>query len=507
MSIFEIRLIAKSGVFQMSNKRKTLSYAAAGLLSVATLVGTAGIEKTANKMSWSFSIARPALALAGQRLPGSLSGIISRVSSAVVSIRVTGLLMPAAQKKFSVPESFKRYFPEDFMKHFDPGSGGFEQVPRRAPKAVGVGSGFFIDSDGHVVTNNHVVGDAAKIEVTTKGGSTYEAELVGRDLKTDLALLKVNSAEKFSFVRFADSAQAKVGDWVITLGNPFGLGHTATTGIVSARGRNIGAGPYDDFLQIDAPINRGNSGGPTFNLHGEVVGINTAIISPTGVSAGIGFAVPSNMAKNVIDQLKRKGSVSRGWLGINIQKVTEDIALGLGIAKPEGVLISMLTKNGPAETAGLRVGDVIVDVNGERIAAMHDLPRRVATIKAGRNIPITVFRNGSKVSLNVKIGSMPMTRMVAENAPENRLESTFGMQLAVVDDALRARFGLRVGDRGVVIISVNPEGLAAEKGIRSGDIIHSVSGVNASTPAAVLKVIANAKLKMKTKARTAIYYC
>tara|TARA_Y100001970_G_scaffold294365_1_gene451658 strand:+ start:16498 stop:17649 length:1152 start_codon:yes stop_codon:yes gene_type:complete len=339
-------------------------------------------------------------------LPGSFSVIIDRVGPAVVSIRVTRKVPQTTE----IPEPFKRFFGDNFGFQF--GKPG-QLRPHPLPSVQGIGSGFFIDDDGHIVTNNHVVGDAEKIEVTLKDGKTYQAKLVGRDRKTDLALLKVDARKKFPFVRFGISAKTKVGDWVIALGSPFGLGHTATTGIVSARGRDIGSGPYDDFLQIDAPINRGNSGGPTFNVSGEVIGVNTAIISPTGVSAGIGFAVPSDMAKSVIAQLREKGAVSRGWLGVEIQQVTEDLAAGLRMKKPEGALISNVSKGSPAERAGLNVGDVIVAVNDERIEKMRELPRRIAGLINGRITKFGIFRDGKERIIKVIIGRMPTTKKIA----------------------------------------------------------------------------------------------
>ena len=367
-----------------------------------------------------------------------------------------------------------------------------------------MGSGFFIDAAGHIVTNNHVVGNADKIEVVLKDGDVFEAELVGSDPKTDLALLKVKSAEKFPYVRFGSSAEAKVGDWVIALGSPFGLGQTATTGIVSARGRDIGAGPYDDFLQIDAPINRGNSGGPTFNVRGEVIGVNTAIISPTGVSAGIGFAVPSDMAKNVIAQLMKSGSVSRGWLGVNIQNVTKDLAAGLGMSKAEGALVSSVNDGSPAAKGGLQPGDVIVAVDGERIEKMRELPRRIARIAAGDDTQMTVIRGGKERTLNVTIGAMPKADKVASVSPDKVEKPRFGMVLSALNDKTRTRLGLEKDDTGVLVTNVDPNGIAAAKGVRPGDVIRRVSGQQVSTPEDVIRMVDKALENAKTDERKAL---
>jgi serine protease Do len=403
-----------------------------------------------------------------------------------------------------IPEPFKRFFNEEDGKRFRAPDGAPNAQQRRAPKVRGMGSGFFIDADGHIVTNNHVVANAYKIEVMLKDGETFEAELVGRDPKTDLALLKVKSGEKFPYVRFGSSAAAKVGDWVIALGSPFGLGQTATKGIVSARGRDIGAGPYDDFLQIDAPINRGNSGGPTFNLGGEVIGVNTAIISPTGVSAGIGFAVPSDMAKNVIAQLMKDGSVSRGWLGVNIQNVTKDLAAGLGMSKAEGALIAGVNAGSPAAKGGLKPGDVIVAVNGERIEKMRELPRRIARISAGSDTQMTVIRGGKERSLTITIGAMPKADKVTAVAPEKVEKPRFGMVLSALTDKTRAQFGLEKGEAGVVVSGVDPNGIAAKKGVRPGDVIRRISGQEVATPADVIRIVDKALEDAKSDKRKAL---
>ena len=436
-----------------------------------------------------------------QQLPFSFATIITRVSPAVVSIQTTRSSAKLRGRKLQIPEPFRRFFPEEFKQRYGGANPVAKLPPDQRPKLRGLGSGFFVDPNGYVVTNNHVVEHANKIEVILKGGRTFEAKLIGRDPKTDLALLKVISGEKFPFVTFGNSAEAQVGDWVIALGNPFGLGHTATTGIISARGRDIGAGPYDDFLQIDAPINKGNSGGPTFNFQGEVIGVNSAIISPTGVSAGIGFAIPANMAANVVRQLKESGTVSRGWLGIRIQRGTKDLALGLGLVKPQGALISAIDINSPAELAGLKTGDVILAVNGTRVNKMRELPRLVASLTNSSDIPMLIYRAGSMINLMINVGVVSdklanTVRLKAENT-----QSPWGARLSIITDVLRARFNLSPKDQGVAVLSVKRGGVAAKKGIRPGDIIQRVFGKNVKSPKDVFNLIDAHRAKTKEKFR------
>jgi len=485
----------------MSTNRKSRTVTAIAALGAVAITGAAAGVLSSKQLAASTALNAPAKAVADSTLPASFSEIIDRVGPAVVSIRVTGRAPQGTAQMPEIPEPFKRFFGENFGFQFgNPGPG----TPRRAPRVQGMGSGFFIDADGHVVTNNHVIGDADRIEIMMKDGETHEATLVGRDPKTDLALLKVTSDRRFPFVRFGKSADAKVGDWVIALGSPFGLGHTATTGIVSARGRDIGAGPYDDFLQIDAPINKGNSGGPTFNVRGEVIGVNTAIISPTGVSAGIGFAVPSDMAKSVIAQLKDKGAVSRGWLGVNIQQVTKDLAAGLGMKKPEGALVANVTEDSPAAKAGLKAGDVIVAVEGERIEKMRELPRRVAGLAAGESAGFRIVRNGRERTLDVVIGRMPGPEKAAAASPDESAAPRFGMSLTAVDDRTRARFGIGRDVEGAVVVAVDTGSIAAEKGIRPGDVVRRISGQEISGPGDVSRLLAKAAEQAKGKKRKAV---
>lgn len=479
----------------MSRERTARAASAVALIGAIAAVGAVGGVISSKHLAATTALTAPSTVIESRSLPGSFAPIIERVAPAVVSIRVTGHAPQAMAEEggpgLDIPEPFKRFFGEEFGKNMTP-NGGNGGHPRRAPLIQGMGSGFFIDADGHVVTNNHVVADAEKIEIMLKDGEIYQATLVGRDPKTDLALLKVKADRAFPFVSFGKSSEAKVGDWVIALGNPFGLGHTATTGIVSARGRDIGAGPYDDFLQIDAAINKGNSGGPTFNVRGEVIGVNTAIISPSGASAGIGFAVPSDMAKGVIAQLKATGKVARGWLGVNIQAVTADLAAGLGMDKPEGALVAGVTKDSPAAKAGLRQGDVIVAVDGNRIEQMRELPRLIAGIAAGTDTHLTVLRDGAKKAVTVNIGKMPETEKVASVQTDQGGEVKLGMTLATIDGDLRTRFHIPESVTGVLVVNVDPDGVAAEKGMRPGDVIRRISGTVATSPSSVAKAVETA---------------
>lgn len=480
----------------MSKHRKIKAVTAVAALGAVAAVGAASGVLSSTHVSASSALVAPAVS-DNRALPGSFSSIIERVSPAVVSIRVTGKATPVSGSTGpalrELPEPFKRFFGEDFAKRFGMPDGERRQRSDRAPRTQGMGSGFFIDADGHIVTNNHVVGNADKIEIILKDGETHEATLVGSDPKTDLALLKVKSNKSFPFVAFGDSKSAKVGDWVIALGNPFGLGHTATSGIVSARGRDIGAGPYDDFLQIEAPINRGNSGGPTFNMRGEVVGVNTAIISPTGVSAGIGFAIPSNLAKDIVAQLKATGQVARGWLGVHIQTVSADLAEGLGLDTAEGALVSDVTPDSPAAKAGIRQGDVIVAVGSERIEKLRELPRLIAGIPAEDTANLTVIRDGKEKKIEVRIGKMPEPTKVSATQPNDASETPrLGLAVAPLDDALRDRFNIEQADGGVVIVDVDKNGVAAEKGLRPGDVIRQVAGQPVKMPSDVTKAVRKA---------------
>jgi serine protease Do len=341
-------------------------------------------------------------------------------------------------------------------------------TPQRRQVLTGEGSGFFISADGYAVTNNHVVDHATAVEVTTNDGESYPAKVVGTDKKTDLALIKVAGHDDFPFVRFADKSP-RIGDWVVVVGNPFGLSETVTAGIVSAKGRNIDADPYDDFLQIDAPINQGNSGGPSFNLDGQVVGVTTAIYSVSGGSVGIGFAIPAETAKTVIADLKSAGHVTRGWLGAEIQQITPSIAESLGIKDSEGALVAEVKAGSPAMQGHLKAGDVIIAVNGKPVTDSTDLVRKIGALAPGSNAELRILRDGAKQTLSVTLGNGPGKQQVSE----------LGLSLAPASSVAGA------GDRGVVVTKVEPDSAAADHGIQTGDVILDVAGHPVSTPAEV----------------------
>jgi serine protease Do len=369
----------------------------------------------------------------------------------------------------------------------------FEQNPQfrdrfrgeRQQGGSAVGSGFVVSADGYVVTNNHVVKDASAVTVKFQGGETYDAKVIGTDGKTDLALLKIDSNKTFDFVPLTER-DSKVGDWVMAVGNPFGLGGTVTAGIISARGRDIGSGPYDDFLQIDASINKGNSGGPAFNLEGEVVGVNTAIFSPSGGSVGIGFAIPASVVKQVVEELKSDGKVTRGYLGVQIQPVTPDIAESLGLEKAEGAIVSNLTADSPALKAGLKQGDTIVTANGDAIEDAKDLSKTVATFKPGTKVPFEVVRDGKRQTIDVEIGTMPTDspRMASTGGDSKMNLSDLGIEVTPADDG-----------EGVRITDLDPKSAAAERGLKPGDVILEVGGKSVSSASDMDKALKSAKGK------------
>jgi serine protease Do len=371
---------------------------------------------------------------------------------------------------------------DQFMRRF------FEN-PRRnqQEKAIALGSGFIIDPTGYVVTNNHVVANAEKVTVTFQDNSQHPAKVVGRDAKTDVALLKIDTKQRLPYVTWSNSDDSKVGDWVVAVGNPFGLGGTVTAGIVSALGRNIDEGPYDDFLQIDAPINRGNSGGPTFDLHGQVIGINTAIYSPSGGSVGIGFAVPSNIAEHVVGELKEHGHVTWGWLGVAIQSITPSIAKSLGLdpEHPTGALVASVTPDSPAQKAGLKPGDVIIGAGGHKIETLHELPRLVAAASIGSQLDLTIRRAGKEQKLEATIAEMPETvASTGESAVQSSHAnaSALGMELLRLAPELRSELHVPKDLSGVVVGRIAPDSPARALGIQSGDVIVSIDQKPATNP-------------------------
>jgi len=385
---------------------------------------------------------------------------------------------------------------EFFFKRFGRPDGQGRTGPRRHGYSMAQGSGFFISADGYAVTNNHVVEKAESVEVTTDDGKTYTAKVIGTDPRTDLALIKVEGRSDFPFVKLSDNAP-RVGDWVLAVGNPFGLGGTVTAGIVSARGRDIGAGPYDDFIQIDAPVNKGNSGGPSFDVDGDVIGVNTAIFSPSGGSVGIAFDIPSDTVKSVVAQLKERGSVTRGWMGVQIQPVTKDIADSLGLKTAEGALVAEPQAGSPAAKAGIKSGDVIVKVNATEVKNARMLARQISSIAPGTSIKLTYIRNGKENEVSLTLGELPSTKEARADTRGEHDQSpaagvpALGLTLAPADKTAGA------GSEGVVVTDVDSDGPAAERGFKTGDVILDVGGNAVSSPSDVRKALAEAKTSGK----------
>ncbi len=494
------------------NTTNTRRPSRAVLLGAAALIAVGGAFGASNVVPFSPARAQSnaqSPALAPAVMMPSFADVIERVRGAVVSVKVTAQTI--ADNGDDAREEFRRGMPgvpneqlERFFRQFRgegaPGAPRSPGGPRGGRGASSQGSGFIISADGYVVTNNHVVRNAADVQLVLDNGKTVSASVVGSDEKTDLALLKIKEAGTYKFVNFADTLP-RVGDWVVAIGNPFGLGGTVTAGIVSARGRDIGAGPYDDFLQIDAPVNRGNSGGPTFDLYGNVAGVNTAIYSPSGGSVGIGFAIPATVAKNVIASLRESGAVSRGYLGVQIQPVTKEVAESLKLPNENGALVAEAQPGTPAANAGLKSGDVIVAVNGERIASPRELSRKVASLGPAKKADVTYSRDGSEKTVSVTLATQPNERQAAVREPgrsnptpqqESQGERSaqgevYGMTLAPATSVAGG------GKEGVVVAEIAPDGTAARQGIRSGDIILEAAGKKVATPADVSNAIAEAR--------------
>ena len=440
----------------------------------------------------------------------SFAPLVKKVLPAVVNISVSqkgdGEAMSEEQEMTPSPGFPNSPFDEFLHRFFEQQNPGgqrhlFPQMPGGEARRIALGSGFIVDPSGYVVTNNHVIGDAGKVEVTLQDNSKYTAKIVGRDPKTDIAVLKIKADKQLPYVTFGDSSAAQVGDWVMAVGNPFGLGGTVTTGIVSARGRDIHSGPFDDFLQIDAPINRGNSGGPTFNLEGEVIGINTAIYSPNGGSVGIGFAVPSNAAKTIVTELEQHGKVSRGWLGVQIQEVTPAIAASLGLHGEQGAMVAVVTPDSPGAKAGLKQGDVILSFNGSEVDHLRDLPRLVAATAPDSAATMTVWRNGQKVQLQATVGEVANNEQVASTSSGQEEEQparaeALGMHFAPLTGQLRRELNVAKDVHGVVITHVDSGSAADDEGLSEGDILVAIDQKPVSTPeeaAQQLKEIATSK--------------
>jgi serine protease Do len=360
---------------------------------------------------------------------------------------------------------------------------------------TGQGSGFFITADGYAVTNNHVVDKADTVEVTADDGKNYTAKVIGTDPRTDIALIKVEGRSDFPYVHLAEKSP-RVGDWVLAVGNPFGLGGTVTAGIVSARGRDIGAGPYDDFIQIDAPVNKGNSGGPTFDVDGNVIGVNTAIFSPSGGSVGIAFAIPAPTVKSVVAQLKDNGKVTRGWIGVQIQPVTAEIADNLGLKAPQGALVSEPQENGPAAKAGIMAGDVITAVNGNAVKDARDLAKQIGSMAPGSTAKLTIWRKGEEKTFSIALGELPNQRearaaMPDSSAPEGTDVPRLGLTVVPAGQVAGS------GSEGVVVTDVDPNGIASDQGVKTGDVILEVGGKKVANPSDVRSALRDAQKEGK----------
>jgi serine protease Do len=419
--------------------------------------------------------------------PESFADLAERLLPTVVNIATTQVVEGQRSEEF-----------EEFFKEFFERRGSEPPPQQQQRRASSLGSGFIIDSTGYIVTNNHVIADADEISVRLHDDTTLQAKVVGRDEKTDLALLKVEPTSPLPAAEWGKSEETRIGDWVVAIGNPFGLGGSVTAGIVSARQRDINAGPYDDFIQTDASINRGNSGGPMFNLDGEVIGVNTAIFSPSGGSVGIGFAIPSSLVKNIIAQLREHGEVRRGWLGVRIQTVTEELAEGLRLDSTHGALVASVTEGGPAQAAGIEQGDVILEFNGRIVPDMRKLPRMVAETPIGDAVEVVVWRKGEKRTFKVDLGELSEEQVAAvEAAPDAAVESgtipDLGLALGSITPELRERFSLAEKTDGVVITDVESSGSGAEKGLRPGDVIVEVDQEQVKTPADVAERVKKAK--------------
>lgn len=464
--------------------------------SVMGLVAASLVASTALVGSMALLPPPPASAEAIQAIDPTrgFSVLVDHVMPAVVNVEVKiqnvanedGGSAPGLDQ---IPEQFREFF-EQFPQFRE----RFGERPNRSPRGMAQGSGFVISADGYVVTNNHVVNGASEVTLRfANQEEEYSAEIIGTDPKTDLALLKIKSDKTFPFVTMSKT-EAKVGDWVMAVGNPFGLGGTVTSGIVSARGRDIGSGPYDDFLQIDASINRGNSGGPAFNLEGEVIGVNTAIFSPSGGSVGIGFAIPASMVSEVIDSLKTKGSVTRGWLGVRIQPVTAELAEGLGLENAKGAVVSELTEASPALKAGIKQGDTILKVDDKEISTARDLSRTIAKVEPGKEVKLSIIRDGKPETVTVAVGELPNETPAIAKAPTSKDKenlASLGLKIAPADDGA-----------GVKVVEVAPDSPAAERGVRVGDVILEVAGAEVNNPddvAQALKIDDNKRVLMLLK--------
>ncbi len=419
--------------------------------------------------------------------PVGFADIVEKVKPAVISVRVKvdGGSETNGLSGNDVPPGLREFFRRFGMPDVP---NGLQGMPHGRNVITGQGSGFFISADGYAVTNNHVVEKAESVQITTDDGKIHKAKVIGTDSRTDLALIKVEDGP-FPYVKLSDKAP-RIGDWVLAVGNPFGLGGTVTAGIVSARGRDIGASAYDDFIQIDAPVNKGNSGGPTFDTEGNVIGVNTAIFSPSGGSVGIAFAIPSDTVGSVIAQLKEHGSVTRGWIGVQIQPVTPDIADSLGLKKAEGALVAEPQANSPAQKAGIEAGDVITSVDGKEVKDARDLAKKIGAMAPKTSVKLTVLHKGTEKALTLTLGELPNAKEARASAGDSDGGADVGKLGLTLAPAARVA---GAGAEGVVVTGVESGGVAADHGFSTGDVILEIAGKSVSTPADVNNVVASAR--------------
>ncbi len=468
----------------------------ARLLAGVMALGLAGAMSAQTVLPEGFAFADPVRVDAPA--PANFSAVVTAVQPAVVSVRVkteatTQLSSLDGQGQIPGFEDLPDDHPlKRFFRRFGGEDNGQDHA-KPGPKRYGQsqGSGFFITDDGYLVTNEHVVSGGTEFTVVMDDGTEYPAKLIGSDERSDLALLKVDEKREFTYVEFAEETPL-VGEWVVAIGNPFGLGGTVTAGIISARGRDIGAGPYDDFIQIDAPVNRGNSGGPAFNIHGQVIGVNAAIFSPSGGNVGIAFAIPASTAKSIITDLKSSGTVVRGWLGVQIQPVSQDIADSIGLEAAKGAIVAEPQDDSPAKAAGIRSGDTILKVDGKEVEGPRELAKMIAGYSPDTKVDVTIWRDGKERDVEVKLGKLPETKKAAvEVTPTSKDTATvesLGVELASAKD-------VGAGDEGVVVTSIVPDGPAAEKGLKEGDVILEVAGQAVETPGDVAEAVVAASEK------------